>query len=203
MKNIDKIHINQRAQSGFTLIELMIVISMIAILSAIAVPSYKKYIRENAESEAVAKVKSLELELERWKATALTYRGFIPTKSTVDADGEATLSHAYDDSDNKTIYVPEGSTSANYLYKITLDDGSTAGKSLTTANDLGGATDISVGSTWRMIAVPNTNKSNLNYAEKYFITSRGVSCKTSISSVSFDSTKDAQTNCTQNGVEKW
>ncbi len=211
MKNINTMAGKQRDQSGFTLIELMIVMSMIAILSAIAIPSYKKYIRKNAESAAVAKVKSLELELERWRATALTYRGFEPIKSKtdsdgnieMDADGEVTLTHGYD-KDNKIIYVPEGSGEDDYLYQIILDDGT--GRSLTTAATLSDITTTPtgvVGNAWRMIAVPNTAKSNLKRAEKYLITSRGMKCKTALYSVNFDSTQDAKTICGQSGVEKW
>jgi type IV pilus assembly protein PilE len=43
---------SSRAQSGFTLIELMIVIAVIGILAAVAMPSYRDYIRRGQVTEA-------------------------------------------------------------------------------------------------------------------------------------------------------
>lgn len=65
---------------GFTLIELMVTVAMVAILASIAIPSYRQYAIRNAESQAQAKMKQLEIELNRWRATALTYKGFFPKK---------------------------------------------------------------------------------------------------------------------------
>ena len=42
-----------KKQSGFTLIELMIVVAIIAILAAIAIPAYNRYLREARISKAV------------------------------------------------------------------------------------------------------------------------------------------------------
>lgn len=53
-----------RQVSGFTLVELMIVVAIIAILSAIAIPAYNDYIKESQFAAAKANVEPLRLTLE-------------------------------------------------------------------------------------------------------------------------------------------
>jgi len=67
----------KRAQSGFTLIELMIVVAIIAILAAIAIPAYNQYIREAQMSKVSdhhdTAYRSLKAELS--KRAAMMARG--------------------------------------------------------------------------------------------------------------------------------
>lgn len=53
---------------GFTLIELMIVVAVVAILAAIVVPSYQKYVRQARRADVKAFLTDLQMRQERWRA---------------------------------------------------------------------------------------------------------------------------------------
>ncbi len=177
--------------NGFTLIELMVTVAMVAILASIAIPSYRQYAIRNAESQAQAKMKQLEVELNRWRATALTYKGFKPAK--VASDGTVSYSYdtgASDDVANTVIYVPANSTADNYQYKIRLVDGDNTANSLVPTASSTLANSLTAGRAWVMFATPNPTK--FNDAHKILLTSSGTQCKTKNSDTSVTI---ASTNC--------
>ncbi|BAV12121.1 pilus assembly protein PilE [Moraxella osloensis] len=171
---------------GFTLIELMVTVAMVAILASIAIPSYRQYAIRNAESQAQAKMKQLEIELNRWRATALTYKGFLPKKIA----SNGTTSYGYDETDNKTIYVPANSTNSNYHYKILLVDSDNTANSLVPTASSTLSNSLTAGRAWVMFATPNPTK--FNDAHKILLTSSGTQCKTKNSDTSVTI---ASTNC--------
>ncbi|MCF7982217.1 MAG: type IV pilin protein [Pseudomonadales bacterium] len=62
-----------RHDSGFTLIELMIVVAVMAILAAIALPSYQESVRKSRRSDAQAFLLSLAQAQERHFTQNLQY----------------------------------------------------------------------------------------------------------------------------------
>ena len=59
----------KRMKKGFTLVEIMIVVAIIAILAAVAIPNFLKY-RADARSQAcVSNMKQLQTAAESWRTT--------------------------------------------------------------------------------------------------------------------------------------
>ncbi len=58
---------------GFTLIEVLIVVAIIGILSAIAVPAYTDYVQRGKLSEAHATLADLRVKMEQWFQDSRTY----------------------------------------------------------------------------------------------------------------------------------
>lgn len=59
----------KRTQKGFTLIELMIVVAIIGILAAVAIPAYSDYLKRSKVVEAIGLMAGMKTPAEEWMAS--------------------------------------------------------------------------------------------------------------------------------------
>lgn len=85
---------NRRAVSGFTLIELMIVVAVVAILAAIAYPSYQDAVRKSRRGQAKADIAEYMQMAERWHTVNNTYVGFALPEAVSPREDGATARYA-------------------------------------------------------------------------------------------------------------
>ena len=62
-----------KKQLGFTLLELMVVVTVIAILAALALTSYRNQVLKSKRAEAKQMVSDYALRLEKWRLNNATY----------------------------------------------------------------------------------------------------------------------------------
>ena len=67
---------------GFTLIEMMIVVAIIAILAAVAYPSYNHHVRKAARKEAAATMLETAGRMERIRTQMFTYQNTLTAPDT-------------------------------------------------------------------------------------------------------------------------
>ena len=97
-------------QTGFTLIEVMIVVAIIGILSSIAYPSYTEYVRRGHRADARADL----LQAQLWMERAATATGLYPTNSDLTKVLPEALSGSNDASKRYQIKM-KSSTEADYI----------------------------------------------------------------------------------------
>lgn len=142
--------------SGFTLVELMLVVVIVAIFAAIAIPSYQAYIRKSDAAAVKQEMLRLSEQLERYKSRNFSYHGFDPY-------------YLYNVSTGISSINFPTRTGATQRYTITLADISSGADdgTLLSSNTSG------LGQQWAIKAVPV----NVKY-EAFLLKGTGVRCKT-------------------------
>jgi type IV pilus assembly protein PilE len=115
---------------GFTLLELMIVAAIVAILAAVAVPSYSSYVIKTRRAAAAACLLELSQSMERYYTVNLKYTdATLPsTQCQNELDGYYTFSLDDTKLGQRTYALqatPEGSQAADACGALGLDQAGT------------------------------------------------------------------------------
>ncbi|WP_062268580.1 type IV pilin protein [Endozoicomonas arenosclerae] len=126
-----KIKINNA--EGFTLIEMMIVIAIIGVLAAVAIPSYNQHVQDTAATDARASLIGLANAMERHRAQNGSYLGAADGGAN---NGAPTVYHRQSPETgqanfNLTITVPAGGATYTLTATATGGSGITAGDTIT------------------------------------------------------------------------
>lgn len=75
------------AQQGFTLVELMIAVVVVAVLASIAYPSFMDAVRKSRRAEATAALNKVQQAQERFRANNLQYASNLTAAPTASPPG--------------------------------------------------------------------------------------------------------------------
>jgi len=101
---IKKFSLHTTKEEGFTLIEIMIVVAIIGILAAVALPSYSNYIKKQKVRAAQADMVALVLNMENRYQQQLSY----PAATTTTAETKAAFPG----------WAPAQSTDFKYIIQV-------------------------------------------------------------------------------------
>ena len=102
---------SHQAARGFTLIEMLIALSMAGVLSSVAVPSFQGHLQKARRADALVTMMQVQLAQSRWRANGASYATLaqIGVRS-VSSSGHYTLALSSDSDDGNE--VPASATGA-------------------------------------------------------------------------------------------
>jgi type IV pilus assembly protein PilE len=112
-----------RRHQGFTLIEVMIVVAIVAVLAAIAIPSYTDYVRRSQVTEAFSTASTVRIKMEQYFQDNRQYLGgcqsAIVKPSWSPAPAGSRFTYACRDDANTFLFTATGTGPiANFAYTL-------------------------------------------------------------------------------------
>jgi len=130
--------LSSRRLQGFTLIELMITVAVVAILSAIALPAYVYYIQRSRIPEATAALAAKQVAMEQLFQDSRSY--YAPNTSACSTSGMASSSYF--------SYAFSTCTSSTYVLSATGSAGTNMAGFTFTIDQSGNRATTSVPTGW-------------------------------------------------------
>jgi type IV pilus assembly protein PilA len=158
MSNLAKMFANVRKQKGFTLVELMVVVAIIGILAAIAIPNYQRYQARTRQSEAKVALSSVFTAEQGFAADAGTYTSCL---RRIGADGSLVAKRYYtwgftDAASAATTCGPTGNLPCN-AYTFSGVATTASGTCTAGSNETNFSATAKVNSAYGMIIAPSGN----------------------------------------------
>jgi len=104
---------------GFSLIELLIVIGIMSILSAIAVPAYRDYVMRGRITEATSNLAAKQVQLEQFFQDNRTYLGASACDSDTTTSENFDFSCSVQSATAFTLLATGKSSMAGFTYSVT------------------------------------------------------------------------------------
>ncbi len=141
-----------RTQRGFTLIEVMVTVAIVAILAAIAVPSYRDYVTRGKLTEAFGGLADARVKMEQYfqdnraYPTGCVTTGAGATDITVQVLKNFTLTCAFPDASSYTVTATGANDMVGFSY--TIDQGNNKTSVFTGTGQSAGWTAASPNDCW-------------------------------------------------------
>ncbi len=111
-----------KTQSGFTLIELMIALVVVAILTAIALPSYTSYGIRGKVPDATSNLATKRVQMEQWFQDNRTYVGATACNNDTTSSKNFDFSCTVQTATTFTLQAAGKASMAGFTYTVTQSD---------------------------------------------------------------------------------